>query len=199
VCTSFYESIQKASLRWQAVGCLPTGATRTHELRRRLAAVFLFDDLRRGRQNPEASFSIRAVIDRLDADEFMIFKGIDYQDLTALVKFLDIFIDDAGRRQQESSGAEQQFNSDIDELAGRLKVVFLRIDASPSASAKLECKTLLEAIQYRLLLSVRTRRQPKQSLYDRDQPKEDGTRQRQQQYMQLFLRKAKRPVTPETT
>ncbi len=197
MCASLYRSVQRPSLRWQALECMPTSAPRPHELRRRLAIVFFFDDLPRAQQNPEQSFSIRAVIHRLDDPEFKVHKGTDHGDLAAMVRLLDVVVDDGGRPSLESLGAQLHFNADIDELAARLKVIFQQIDASPSVLSKLGSKMLLESIQQRLSLSVRTKRPPRPSLYDDARRKEDESLPRQQEYLKSFLRRAKPASTPE--
>ena len=181
VCTSLYESVEKPSLRWQSLDCIPMGTPQTHELRRRLAAVFLFDEVLRARQNPEESFSFRAIIDRLDTDDFYVSRSTDHQDLAAMFRFLDIVIDDGGRSPPGDEPPE--FDTEIDDLTECLGEVLRRIGTNPSATTKLEARQLLQNTVYRLTHSVRTKPLPKKDIYAEKEESID----RQQEHMRRFL------------
>ena len=97
-------------------------------------------------------------------------------------------VDDGGR--PPPGGVVKEFDAEVDELAGHLQEIFRRIDANPSATAKLEAKLLLQGVSRRLTHSVRTKRPPKKNFYDAYRSKEDKSIPKQQEYMKLFLGKA---------
>lgn len=178
---------------WQALSCLPTSAPRVHELRRRLAAVFFFDDVTCGRRRPAEILSVHVILDRLDGAKFSLNSETDYPDLAAMFRFLDVVVNDGGAYSVTSGAEEVQFNEGIDELVKRLKSLFRKIDASGAGHvSRLASKTILEGLQHRLLYSVRTKRVPKKSIFDRVAPsKPDASLPKQQEYMRNFFNKLK--------
>lgn len=177
--------MEKPSLRWHPLDCIPTSSPRPHELRRRLAAVCLFEEPQRAQRRPDQTFSFRAVIDHLDSHDFKVSRSTDHRDLAAMIRFLDVVVDDGGR--PPPGNAQEEFDAGVDELADHLKEISRKIEASPSATTKLETKLLLQGLLHRLTHSVRTKRPPKKNFYDAYRPREDKSIPKQQEYMKLFL------------
>ncbi len=168
---------------------MPLGTRRVHNLRRRLAAVFFFDDVEKARQKPKTHYTIRAVIDRLQTETFEISAGTDYEDLAAMIKLLDLVVDEGGR-QWVAGDKEEHFNVEVDDLIRQLKMVFRKIDISGASHlAKLVSRTLLEILDGRLSYSVRTKRRPKMDIFDRlTRVKEDTSIPAQRDFMTKFVK-----------
>ncbi|KAF4971094.1 hypothetical protein FSARC_1985 [Fusarium sarcochroum] len=168
--------------------------TRTHELRRRLAVVFLFDDPTLGRYHPDDTVTIRGIIELLEHDEFFVGPKTDFAELQANILLLNIAVDDGSFTASDDPEKEKQFNHDIDELAVRLREIWRKINDAGMKLARTEAKSVIEWVQQRLAHSVRTRRKAKKSIFDLPSQKEDPFLPKQQDYMKNFLRKAPQSV-----
>ncbi|OAA61826.1 hypothetical protein SPI_04685 [Niveomyces insectorum RCEF 264] len=110
--------------------------------------------------------------------------GTNYADLAALVNFLDVYVDDAGRSRvtvastskasasasasKTSIPSSKQFDADVDALALRLKTLGQSIVATGGGHvSRLDSKTAFERVQIRLTHTVRTKRPTKASIFDR--------------------------------
>jgi hypothetical protein len=173
------------------VASLPSGDTRFQDFRRRLAMVFFFDDLQRAHQHAEDTFSIRAVIDRLEDREFIVDRQTDYHELSAYIFLLNIVVDDGSPADFESQNAEQQFNADVDELTKAIKNLEQRIpNTAGGYSSRLEAKAILGAVRSRLPYAVRTRPPRKQDIYEKaSRAAEQVVQPRQQRFLQKFLKR----------
>ncbi|EPE08134.1 hypothetical protein F503_00917 [Ophiostoma piceae UAMH 11346] len=170
---SLQRSIQKPSLRWQVLACLPLDTLACHDLRRRLAAVLLFDDPERARQDPR--WQLAQGLSKLVIREgFLITQDTNYIDLSALVNILDAYVDDGGRDAvlypaaplSKENTAARDFDADIDELARRLKVISRGIEAAGGGHiSRLESKTALERVHIRLTHTARSRRPGKRNIF----------------------------------
>ena len=170
---SLQSSIQKPSLRWQVLACLPLDTLACHDLRRRLAAVLLFDDSERARQDPR--WQLAQGLSKLVIREgFLITQDTNYIDLSALVNILDAYIDDGGRDAilypaaslSKENTAARDFDADIDELARRLKVISRGIEATGGGHiSRLESKTALERVHIRLTHTARSRPPGKRNIF----------------------------------
>jgi len=149
------------------------------------------------RQDPDGCFTIPALIQRLRAGEFSISPRTDYDDLGARIRFLDVLIDDAGRHLLHSPDADKQFNAEIDDLVLQLRAILHKIpNTGASQVSRLATKTVLETLQGRLTYSVRTRRPPKVSIFDRIaiRDDEDASLPKQQEMMRNFFTKRAKPA-----
>jgi hypothetical protein len=153
--------------------------------------VFFFDDVQHARQHAEDTFSIRAVIDRLEDNEFIIDRATDYYEISAYIYLLNIVVDDGAPSDFESQDAEQQFNADVDELTKVVKTMELKIPHSAgSYSSRLEAKAILGAVRSRLPYAVRTRPPRKEDIYDKARRgAEEKAKPQQQRFMRKFFQK----------
>ncbi|KAK0615782.1 hypothetical protein B0T17DRAFT_510357 [Bombardia bombarda] len=165
VCMSLYGHIHEATLRWDAVSSIPLTHPRLIDLRRRLALVCVFDDPHRARSRPEESFTMRAVLDRLEADEFIIDRNYtDFYELAALTDLLSVAIGD-GCPPPAGAGpdAVRQYNADVDKVAERLKIMWSNIHEQGAAFvSRLEARVKLKDLERKLQHVTRTRPPPKQ-------------------------------------
>ncbi|RGP59090.1 hypothetical protein FLONG3_11295 [Fusarium longipes] len=174
--------------------CLPISKMRAHEMRRRLAVAFFFDDPALSRCHPDDTVTIRGIIERLNHNDFVVGPKTDFAELQANILLLNITVDDGSFAPSDDVDQEKQFNSDIDELAVRLREIWRKINDAGMKLARTEAKNVIDWVQQRLAHSVRTRRKAKKSIFDISGQRQDHSLPEQQNYMKNFLRKA-----PETT
>jgi len=190
--------------------CLPLHDSRAHDLRRRLAISFLFDDPSLAQRPPTQTTTMRDLIDRLHSSDFTIHYKTDFLDLQSNILLLDAAVDDgsfsATTNEDGSSRmslpAEQAFNDEVDELSDRLRAIWRKINDSGLKLARTEAKGVIEWVQQRLAYLVRTRKKLRKSVFDLDAGKgrsgatraaqeNDPFLLRQQDYMKNFLQKQK--------
>ncbi|GKT99882.1 unnamed protein product [Fusarium langsethiae] len=193
-CTLLHTLIKAQCVRMNALACLPISKKRVHEMRRRLAVVFLFDDPALGRFHPDDTVTIRGITERLGQNDFVVGPKTDFAELQANILLLNITVDDGSFAPSDDLEYEKQFNSDIDELAVRLREIWRKINDAGMKLTRTEAKSVIEWVQQRLAHSVRTRRKAKKSIFDIPGQKQDLFLPQQQNYMKNFLRKV-----PETT
>lgn len=96
----------------------------------------------------------------------------DYTEVKAITILLNIVID-TGRSTLDFSNkaAERQFNATVDSLAEQVKRIFSAMEDSGASHLKrTEAKQSLEALQYRILYSVRTKQRIK-SMFGHTSPR----------------------------
>ena len=169
--------------------CLPINTPRTHELRRRLAIVFLFVDTALARLHPVVVMTIRGAIGRLDGSDFAVSSKTDFAELRASIILLDVCIDDGSFVASSDAEDETQFNQDVDELATKLREVWRKINDSGMKLARTEAKSVIEWVQQRLIFAVRTKRKAKKSVFDLPGEKVDPFLPRQQDLMKKYFKK----------
>jgi hypothetical protein len=103
----------------------------------------------------------------LDKSEFRIDSSTDYTRIASLISILDICIDNgASPSSFKDKGQENAFNTDIDNLANKLKSMFTKIvDTGASYMARTEAKEVLERVHYRLVFAVRTKERLKNTIF----------------------------------
>ncbi|KAJ6443972.1 60s ribosomal protein l37 protein [Purpureocillium lavendulum] len=181
--------IKAQSIRADALLCLPVSNRKTHDLRRRLAVVFLFEDNTLGRHNAEDVVSIRTMIDLVSGTEFSISPKTDFAELKAKIILLDIAIDDGSVRVFDDREDEKRFNDEVDELAAKLREIWRKINDSGMRLARTEAKSVVEWVEQRLLYMVRTKRKAKKSVFDLPGESDAADLPRQQDYMRKFLQR----------
>lgn len=189
VCASLHSRVEEASLRCNAVTSIPLLTPRLVELRRRLALVCVFDDLQHARSPPQTNFSMRAVIGRLEADEFLVDRNhTDYYELAALTELLGIAIGD-GNPPSSPPGAIKQYNADVDEVSCKVKVMWSNIHERGAADdSRLDVRVKLKDLERKLQHATRTRPPPKANIFAIEHIDEDEVdRPRRQRFMQKFL------------
>ena len=132
-----------------------------------MALTFFFNDSLYLTYPEDDLLKIRRIIRELEKPEFNIDGGTDYTRLASLISIVDICIDDGAPLSGfTDKDQENAFNTDIDDLAKRLKFMFTRIvDTGASYMARTEAKEVLERVHYRLVFAVRTKERPKKSIF----------------------------------
>ncbi|KAK0729768.1 hypothetical protein B0H67DRAFT_596091 [Lasiosphaeris hirsuta] len=201
VCASLHSHVEEASLHCDAVTSIPLLTPRLVELRRRLALVCVFGDPQHALAPPQTNFSMRAVIDRLDADEFLVDRNhTDFYELAALTELLGIAIGDGNPPRpltpngtMPSSKAIRQYNADVDEVSRKVKIMWSNIHERGAADdSRLDVRVKLKDLERKLQHATRTRPPPKANIFGIEEIDEDEVdRPRQQRFMQRFLRGGK--------
>lgn len=179
---------------------------RTLDLKRRLASAFFFDDPKRADTRPEDTVTIRAVIDRLEEDEFQLNAETDFKELHALMMLLNVALGDASKDRVLSpliantlEGRERErvlmaeFDAEVDELAESMKSMVTRV--APLSKGvhewRIETKNAMELIRERLVYQVRIKPVPKIKMFG-DDGEDVGSHVKQQDFMKgFFLKKGK--------
>lgn len=160
--------------------------------------MFFFDDLGRADKKPEDTVNIRAVIDRLEENPFIINARTDYRELHALIMLLNTALGDAARQQVATSPEScRDFDAEVDELAEGVKSMLTRVAPQNNGIhvSRIEAKCAMELLRERLLYQVRTRQKPKIKGIRLEEPEEDSALPRQQDFMKgFFLKKGKKTV-----
>ncbi|KAK3938418.1 hypothetical protein QBC46DRAFT_390308 [Diplogelasinospora grovesii] len=193
-CMSVYLSTEEACLRWNAVSSIPVFHPRLVDLRRRLALVCIFNDPTRGRSHPETTFDMHAVINRIDADDFIVDREItDFFALAALIGLLGIAMGDGHPPPSDAPAAVRQYNADVDEITGRVKDMWTSIQETGAAYvSRLEVKQKLQDLDRKLQLAIRTVPPPKRDVFGINKTSEDDVaRPKQQAFMKKFLNRAR--------
>ncbi|KFA79266.1 hypothetical protein S40288_03436 [Stachybotrys chartarum IBT 40288] len=188
-CSQMHANVKEQCIRINAVLCLRIDEPRLHQLRRRLAATFLFDDPALSRRYPDNAISFKDLIHRVRQDDFAVNPQTDFAELKATILFLDIAIDDGSFVPTGNTEDEKQFNQEVDELAETLRDIWRKINDTGMKLARTEAKSVIEWVQQRLMLSVRTRRRAKTSIFDIPGQREDPSLPQQQDFMKKFLKK----------
>jgi hypothetical protein len=196
MCRSIYTSFPLATMAVQALRRLPASSKAVHDLRRRMAAVFLFGDMSYARRNVDLAVSLGDISDMLRHDGK--FKGrsiTDFAELTAYLGLVDI-VTDIGCRpsadlQSTDPALARRFNDDVDSLVHDLKKVASSIpDKGLSNVGPPTAKMEIDWMGERLSYSVRTKLRPKEDVYDQAKkkgPAADRNPLRQPSYM-AFLK-----------
>lgn len=188
-----HATVKIQHIRANALQCLSIRNVRTHEVRRRLAISFLFNDPSLGRQSPETVFTVRSIIDRLGEDDFNITSQTDFAELKAMIIILDIAVDDGSPPESNNPEDNQKFNQDVDELATKLREIWRKINDSGMKITRTEAKSVVEWVQQRLSNTVRTRKKAKQSIFDIPGQEDLASLPKQQEYMAKFFKKIPKP------
>lgn len=165
-CKALHRDFKTQSIRLNALLALPVDSRRAHDLRRRLATAFLFEDSNLGGQDTSAHMTIRQLVDRLDQDDFAINAKTDFDELRASIIILDMVIDDGSFVPSDNADDETRFNADVDELASKLRAFWTKINDTGLKLARAQTKSVVEWVQQRVSVSVRTRRKVKRDIYD---------------------------------
>lgn len=169
---------------------MPRGNSKALDLRQRMAAAALFQDVSLSRQPVNEPLKLDAIMSRLDEDDFRVNGSTDFENLRSLVMLLDIVIDNASflhpkepqpaqapLPQKENhvvsssttttTTTEADFDTAIDRLTFRLKLIHDKIHDSNQLARKVT-KSSIDLVAKRLTYAVRTRPPPKTSIFDLD-------------------------------
>lgn len=139
---------------------------------------------------------MRAVIDRLDAEEFIIDRNhTDFFELASLAELLAIAIGNGSPPTGGGAEAVRQFNAEVDEVSRKIKVMWSSINGQGAAFAsRLDARVNLQDLERKLQHATRTRPPPKASIFGIEQTEEEVERPKQQRFMKRFLQAKERPL-----
>lgn len=172
-----------------ALLCVPTYHSRTHDLRKRLAASFLFKDEKYARSAPGITISLSRILERLNEADFDILPNTDFLELRARVILLNMVVDDGNFKTYEVDDSETLFNQEVDRVAQRLQDMWKKINDSGMKLSRTEAKSVLEWVQKRLTMSVRTRREARKGVFELPEKARAEVSEKQQKFMENFLRR----------
>ena len=165
--TTAFRSISDSTLRLRLLQNILASTRRLILLRRRLALACFFRDIGYLSQQADDTIDLKNIARHLEGPQFTTSNATDYSELAAAIGILSIAIDcgDPPSAPCATEG-EKEFNRDIDALSLKIKSMFADIvDTGGSHMGRTEAKEVLEAFQYRLSYSVRTKPPPKKSLF----------------------------------
>lgn len=134
----------------------------------------------------------------LSGPRFQIDRNTDYVQLAALISILGIAIGDGSAAGLDLSDpqAEEEYNSNIDELAYQLKIIWGSInDRGTLSPSRIHTKRTVEKLRNRLLETTRTRLKPKQSIFDL--PGQGADRERALKQSAFMTKHFRKPITNE--
>ncbi|KAE8450336.1 hypothetical protein EG329_006764 [Mollisiaceae sp. DMI_Dod_QoI] len=194
MCKPLFSSVEEPTLRLQMVEVISSIHPRTHDLRRRLAMCFYFNDIAYSKHHSHSLMDIDTFIGRLEAPEFDTSPQTDYRELTALIMLLDIALDDGRSTKLDLSdpAVENKFNEDVDALGNAIKQIMTSI-GNPGAAfiSRIEAKEILELVSQRIVDTVRTKRKPRHTWFDHDRGKKEEDLQSEKKGMANFVTKMK--------
>lgn len=132
-----------------------------------MALAFFFDDPTYLEKASTDLLQLSAVIEHLSQPSFHINSNTDYVQLAARISFLDVGIDH-GLAPTDSLSEQDKANFDreVDRLARTIKTMFTSlVDSGASHMTRTEAKEVLQLLHYRLIYAVRTRPEPKSSVF----------------------------------
>ena len=154
--------------------------------RSRLALAFLYHDESPLGVPPEHLLNLKRIAAQLDDPRFDTSRKaemngeLDYWSFSSLIAILNAAIDSSASTTLSTSdsrpsspktaarkkAAEEQFNTDVDHLADRIKALFSSIqDSGASHLKRTEAKESLQVLYYRLIYAVRTKQRPIKSWF----------------------------------
>ncbi|RDL37132.1 uncharacterized protein BP5553_04565 [Venustampulla echinocandica] len=197
ICTLLFNTARQAPLRLQIVDSIPSITPRTHELRRRLAMCFFFNDLSHSSTPPHTAIDLNWFIDRLEDPAFDTNSRTDYHELSALVSLLDIAVDDGRSVNVDLTDNEtaQRFDDDVDALVEAIREV-MRCIGNPGAAyiSRIEAKEGLELVSQRISDTLRTKPKRRAMHFDNPRGKTIEDLEKEKAGMSAFLSKMKGKV-----
>lgn len=144
---------------------------------------------------------MRAIIDRLEADEFIVDRNhTDFLELAALAELLGLAIGDGNPPTVAGGGPQvvRQFNAEVDELTQKIKVMYSGIQGQGAAFAsRFDAKITLQDLERKLQHATRTRPPPRASIFGIEHDEEEIEKPKQQRFMQRFLQSKTKQPEPE--
>lgn len=194
ILSNLFHAISHPPFRVQLLRNLPPYSAEWLFLRRRLALAWLFDDENYLDCAECSSTPISRICDLLGTPHFHLNNSTDYALLKSTFQILDIAIDSADRPSPAAitHDIESGFNADIDQLAAKIKGMFMQIvDSGASDMRRTEAKEVLEGLQSRLLYSVRTRPPRKKNIFGGEETYE-GERKGMQDFLAAWKARKRR-------
>jgi len=194
VCKSLFECVGSATLRLKIVDSISSITPRTHDLRRRLAMCFYFDNISYARDHSHSLMDLDAFVKRLDDPDFDSNPQTDYRELAALILLLDIAVDDGRSVKIDLSdpAVEKKFNETVEGLGATIKDIMRQI-GTPGAAfiSKIEAKEVLELVSQRVSDTLRSKPKPRQTWFDKAQGKPQEDLESEKRGMESFISRVK--------
>ncbi|RFU32528.1 hypothetical protein B7463_g3840, partial [Scytalidium lignicola] len=193
VCGTFFKVVEPSTLQLHVVNCIPSTSGRIHDLRRRLAMAFYFNDIKYIAKPSHSIINLDHIQNRLNDAEFKINEKTDFRELAARITLLDIAVDD-GRHEDldlTDPDKENDFNESVDMLVSRIKAVLRATSTTAGAAfiSRIEAKEVVDLVSNRIM-TIRARRKAKISIFDPKPLKKEEDLSREQKLMQKFLGEA---------
>ncbi|KAL2830196.1 hypothetical protein BDW59DRAFT_22100 [Aspergillus cavernicola] len=181
VCKTAHTTLKDAELQSRVLEHIVPTNDWIATLRRRLAFIFLTGDSSADVGSQDMKSEVTRIINILKDPRFDVKrhkkKGqpeYDYGELKAITTFLNIVIDSGWSETQfPDEIKEEDFNSEVDVLAERVKKIFTAIEDSGASHLKRTlAKEALESLHYRIVYSVRTKPPPKKTMFGQYKPEQ---------------------------
>lgn len=194
VCKPLFDCVGQPTLRLQIVDSISSITPRSHDLRRRLAICFYFDDIVYSKAHSHSIMHLDAFIKRLDDPAFDTNAKTDYRELTALILLLDIAVDDGRSMNLDLSdkAIEAKFDEKIEMFGATIKNI-MRSIGNPGAAfiSRIEAKEVLELVSQRISDTLRSKPRAKQTWFDKAQGKPEEDLDSERRGMQSFISRVK--------
>ncbi|KAL4904721.1 hypothetical protein BDW74DRAFT_28174 [Aspergillus multicolor] len=183
ICHFVHSTLQDTELQSRLLEHIAPANDWIATLRRRLAYIFLTNDLSAVPGSEDRKAEISRINNILKDPKFNVKrwkkKGApeyDYAGLIAITSFLEIIIDSGWSETRfPDKSAEDEYNKVVDVLADRVKKIFSAIRDTGASHMKITlAKGALEALHYRILYTVRTKPREKKVLFGVYDPEEDN-------------------------
>lgn len=198
VCKSLFNFVELSTLRLQMVQSISSIGPRTHDLRRRLAMSFFFNDLSYSKKHSHSMMDLGLFMDRLDQPEFDTNPDTDYRELAALGSLLDIAVDDGRSMHLDLTdrAVEAGFDDNVEQFSRIIAAIVRAIgNPSPSYMSKIQARMHLLLVSQRIADTVRSRPKPTASFLD-DHIKNAKAEERGRQNMARFLNGGRGRIPP---
>ncbi|POS82914.1 hypothetical protein EPUL_004772 [Erysiphe pulchra] len=162
-CESVYRNVEQPNLRLQIVESLSSVIVRTHDLRRRLACCFLFNNLIFAKKPSQDYFNFPMFLNRLKVSDFKCKPNTDYRELRALIMLMDIAVDDgkSSNLNLDDKFEEENFNINIEKLGMSVKEIFGGVGSQDDGNiSKIQAKEAVDAFFRRITHTMRTKPKP---------------------------------------
>jgi hypothetical protein len=186
--------VEQPTFRLLVVQVLPSTSPRAHDLRRRLAMCFYFNDISYSARHAHHTMDLNLFIDRLDDEAFNATADTNYRELAALISLLDIAVDDARSvgLALTNRKTESQFDDDIEAFSAAIKDIIRNI-GNPGAGfiSKIEAKEVLQLVSQRVRDTLRSRPKAMQTIWDVPHAKTGENLDGERDFMIGFLSRRK--------
>ncbi|KAF8859377.1 hypothetical protein BDZ45DRAFT_650149 [Acephala macrosclerotiorum] len=194
ICNVLFISVEEHSLRLQMVEVISSIHPHTHDLRRRLAMCFYFNDIEYAKTHSHSIMDLDSFISRLDDPAFDTTSKTDYVELKALIMLMDIALDDGRSTKLDLSDpvVEKKFNEDVEALSAAIKDILTGI-GQPGAGfiSRTEAREMIDLVSDRMKETLRTKRKSTHTWFDLDKGRKEEDMQSEKKGMASFVSRMK--------
>ncbi|KAH8811506.1 hypothetical protein F5884DRAFT_278129 [Xylogone sp. PMI_703] len=189
-CGTLFKSVDPSTLRLHVINCIPSTSGRIHELRRRLALAFYFNNIKYTTKPSYSMINLNDIRIRLDDVEFKANEQTDFRELAARITLLDIAVDDGRHEDLDLTNpkVEEEFNESVDALVSRIKAVLRATSTTAGAAfiSRIEAKEVVDLVSNRIM-TIRARRKARISVFDPKKIKKEEDFSSEKKGLQRFL------------